>query len=297
MIHEFVIDPDVFITLEDTRYLREELQIHRGRVVGDFSGDWLTRVLAKTQKLPHLRRKRLHEWLKKIVLCARERQASHLSDGWLAAAKQIQVRDGQPYRAVLACEENEEARVVDARVVDSSCKIWHVPTQLKIKRQDEDLAGACRFFMLHANKILLVEPYFDPNRSVNRNPLKRILDPCKERIKQPPVVELHTHKHKSFNHGFENDAAEYLPRCVPAGVQLEIFIWISKRGGERFHRRYVLSDIGGMYYEGGLESGDSGHTTDVVLLEPKLNRDRKQDYHSSYSSFELSRKFTIEGEG
>ena len=50
--------------------------------------------------------------------------------------------------------------------------------------------------------------------------------------------------------------------------------------GERLHPRYILTNIGGIRYEGGLDPGGPHETTDVSLLTEELWLKRWEQYRS-----------------
>lgn len=66
------------------------------------------------------------------------------------------------------------------------------------------------------------------------------------------------------------ELATTLPGKLPANVQIKFFVWREREGGDRYHRRYVLTERGGIYVEGGLDRGTEGQTTDIGLLGEKV---------------------------
>ncbi len=296
MIHLFAVDPSIFLAgAELTSLVRSGLQLHRGRAIARFPANWSAEVSKKIASLAPMQRKRLMTWLEGVKTFSDCRRPLKAEQSWLGNAKSHQADVATSYRAILSTESDPRVRVLNIQDLEDEDQHWNVGTQTVIPRSNREIAEACKFFILHANKIILVEPYFDPGDEYKRRTLTSILRALPSRTIGKPEIELHTYKNPKFNKNFATDFVKELPDCVPKGFTVNGFLWEKIEGGERFHRRYVLTDIGGLYFEGGLDSGPIGETTDVVLLEPSLNRDRKKDYHPTSTKFSLVRQFFVSG--
>jgi hypothetical protein len=82
---------------------------------------------------------------------------------------------------------------------------------------------------------------------------------------------------------------------IPRGVVLKIVRWSEQAGGEKFHARYILTDIGGVRFDVGLDSGDPGQTTDVSLLDFTLYRQRWDDYQQATAEFKYEDEVVVLG--
>jgi hypothetical protein len=296
MIHVFAVDPTIFLVDPAlTSLVRAGLQLHRGRAIAKFPINWSAEVSKQIASLAPMQRKRLMTWLEEVKPFSDCKRHHDSECNWLANAKSHQGNAGTSYRAILSTESDAETRVLNIRGLEDSDEHWRVDSQAVIPRKNREIAEACKFFMLHANKIILVEPYFDPGDEHKRRTLTAILQTLPKRAGGKPEIELHTYKNPKFNLKFSEDFESEVPGCIPKGFTVNGFLWEKIEGGERFHRRYVLTDIGGMYFEGGLDSGQAGETTDVALLEPTLNRERKKDYHPMSTKFNLVRQFSVKG--
>lgn len=72
---------------------------------------------------------------------------------------------------------------------------------------------------------------------------------------------------------------------------------MEKEGGERFHARYILTDIGGCRIEKGLDEGqESGETTDIGLLDLPLYNQRWKEFQRESSVFDFGGEVKIIGE-
>jgi hypothetical protein len=66
-------------------------------------------------------------------------------------------------------------------------------------------------------------------------------------------------------------------------------------GGEKLHPRYILTDLGGVRVEVGLDSGDPGQTTDVSLLDRRIYEERSKDYQQPSAAFDYKDEIRITG--
>ena len=55
--------------------------------------------------------------------------------------------------------------------------------------------------------------------------------------------------------------------------------WTQRPGGENFHARYVMTELGGIRFDVGLDEGEPGETTDVSILPATLYARRWHDFH------------------
>ena len=75
---------------------------------------------------------------------------------------------------------------------------------------------------------------------------------------------------------------------IPVGGVLRIIRWKENPGGERFHRRYLLTESAGLNYEGGLDtSTGADQTTDVSLLDREHHARRWEEYDLASQVYEM----------
>jgi hypothetical protein len=118
----------------------------------------------------------------------------------------------------------------------------------------------------NCDELHLVDPHFGPEMAKWRRVLERILAlVAARRSGLPSKICLHC-RHKAKLDFFENEASAMAQR-IPAGVTLSFKRWAERPGGEKFHNRYLLTDIGGVILGVGLDAGNSGQTDDVNLMD------------------------------
>ena len=83
--------------------------------------------------------------------------------------------------------------------------------------------------------------------------------------------------------------SEKLSDLIPAGYCVKLKRWIWRKGGEKFHQRFILSDIGGVEVDPGLDDGNEGESFKVMLLKRKMFEKHWQDFITA-PAFDLAEK-------
>ena len=69
---------------------------------------------------------------------------------------------------------------------------------------------------------------------------------------------------------------------------MRVFVWAEGRGG-KLHNRYVLTEVGGIAVQTGLDRSPprSSHTDDLTVLSKEQHKARWAEYSASSSVFRL----------
>jgi hypothetical protein len=79
----------------------------------------------------------------------------------------------------------------------------------------------------------------------------------------------------------------HLPALIPSGTKLKAFFWLRKPEGKRLHPRFILTEMGGLQPDYGLDEGDAvGDTTIVSLMSENVWQTARSDYCSGSQSFD-----------
>jgi hypothetical protein len=57
-----------------------------------------------------------------------------------------------------------------------------------------------------------------------------------------------------------------LAAALPKGVALDAILWKERNGGLQFHERLIVTDVGGVVVDPGMDDGKPGETYDLRLL-------------------------------
>ena len=118
--------------------------------------------------------------------------------------------------------------------------------------------------------VKFIDPYFSACKQGHKKSLKAFLTILKaERPVGPPrSIEIHTRGDAATTE-FITDS--YKP-IIPTGLKVIIFQWQERPGGQKLHNRYILTDLGGISFQHGLDTGAVGETDDIARL-----------YHDQYT--------------
>jgi hypothetical protein len=86
------------------------------------------------------------------------------------------------------------------------------------------------------------------------------------------VCEIHfvDHERKPTSEVIEREAQNWFRGIIPNGMTVTLYRWKRRDGGEEFHARYILTELGGMRFDEGLAVGRAGEQSDVALMDPAL---------------------------
>ena len=65
---------------------------------------------------------------------------------------------------------------------------------------------------------------------------------------------------------FVQHCRDNIASALPKGVTLNVMLWKERNGGPQFHKRLVVTDIGGVDIDPGFDEGPPGETYDLQLL-------------------------------
>ena len=57
-----------------------------------------------------------------------------------------------------------------------------------------------------------------------------------------------------------------MKRIIPKGLKVTVFQWKERPNGQKLHNRYILTDLGGVSFHHGLDTGKEGEIDDITLL-------------------------------
>ena len=76
---------------------------------------------------------------------------------------------------------------------------------------------------------------------------------------------------------------------------MRVFRWEIEERGDELHARYVMTERGGIRYDFGLDEKKFNKTTDVMLMDPQVYKERWKNYQKETSPFKFHDVLTIEG--
>ncbi|KMJ52762.1 hypothetical protein ACG97_11885 [Vogesella sp. EB] len=276
MIKEFAVEPAAIVeSALRFQYVIEKFGISEGRVISEFPAKWKKLVYEAAQQ-EHHGKTELTKILEKIkhlpknALISLARPAG--TGDWLDIVKAEHQR--QPFDWVLTKSPEEIGQAVHLDAWDAGHPSLQNQRQERIARTAEEMARVCRPLLRVAKHVKLVDPHFDLNNLRYREPLARFIECLPENacidIFVAGLMLDGTRDH------LLNGANRFLPQRLHRGMQVKL--WGHAKG--RMHNRYVLSQLGGLFFGVGLDMavGDATPMDEVTLLEERIRVELWSEY-------------------
>lgn len=303
MLYEFALDPGVLNNWLSVRYFLENFGVPKGRLISRFPSKWKKMVYDACAYCNDIEKKRIEEKL--------------------ATADNKMLRSERPYNSELPWLDNAEnqhaaknfhaiisntnpkriADILIADELDETVPLWNIPREYCVQRRADDLSNYARPLIQTASEILFIDPHFNPEELRYRITLKNFLRDIKgnSRIKR---IEYHLNgdDSKPSKDYFETKCKEKLSSILPDGIEITFIRWKQKTseetgvvGAETLHPRYILTELGGIRIEHGLDEGEEGETTDISLLDLSVYSQRWKEYQKETTCFDFVDEIRIVG--
>lgn len=289
MFHEFALDPEVLKTWPAFRYLTDQFGMSHGRLISRFPNKWKKAVYEACESASPIDKSRIEEGLRRIdpKLYASGREYDSACQ-WIVNASRSHAE--HPFRAIITTAERSGANgATDHESISDNTECW-LPGLAPVRRQAAEMAAAAEKLLKSSAEIIFVDQHFSCAARHGR-PLAAFL----EVALQGAVI-----KRLEYHVGCNNKSADWFREALgrqvkhlnlPAGIPLTFYRWNEKPGGEEFHARYILTELGGLRFDVGLDDADddrSLQTTDVTAVDLETHCQRRSEYHAGSDSFALA---------
>lgn len=299
MIHEYAVEPAAVANWERFRFVTGHMGVQHARVIAEFPGGgrWqeFVRDACRAKNLPNVERTKIFEKLGRLDgKLMKQIRLYRNSDAWLTNVEAAHRE--RPFWAIIASARPGDAEpFLPIDELDEDAPYWKVRREQKVTRTAAAL-GACAVVLFRqCREMLFVDPYFDPRAERWQHTLVefariatatgRTFRRCEYHLKQVPENAF----------ALKQECLAYLPELLPAGFKLDVRRWRHMRQGERMHPRYILTEVGGLRIEKGLDEGAPGETTDVSLLDLDLCSARMREFDERHPSYQLLDEVTVCG--
>lgn len=296
ILKEFAVDPAVMAELSRCAYVLDQMGFPFGRMISGFPAwkkwkDLVRRACTEAGVLDVARKRIMHrvERAKGKFVPNDRLYKSQLK--WIANVRgQYPER---PFDAVITLlKEKGIGPCLVVEELSEDHPIWNVARGAVIDRTAAAIAQAAGPLVLHSREIVFVDPYFDPSIPKCRDPLGAVLAQATRSGRVLRRCEFHS-KVVTRDRGapiysakeFETLCQTHLPPVLPKELELSLVRWEQKWGGDKPHPRYILTETGGMSFEGGLYEGKPGESIDVAILEPAILERRRCEYQLDAQTF------------
>lgn len=255
MLKEYAVDPTCIGDWYLFRYLIESLGVPRGRLIAKYPSKWLKMVYVSCGSFTFQQKQKLELELSRIKKNGLSK-TSRTYDGnidWLENA--LAQHSINPFHAILSTENDETNQVLSVSEIMEADPLWRVQRTMIVPRKAVDMAATVSTLLSTAKHIILIDPHFGPENARHRRPLQAFLQAAvKDRSNGMPRVEVHA-QIKSSEDFLRDECRTKLANLIPAGLTVRFVRWTSRQGGQPLHNRYVLTDLGGVSFQHGLDDG------------------------------------------
>lgn len=193
---------------------------------------------------------------------------------------------------------------------DVSSNVWDPPAP-SVYRQPKEFAKALSPLLRSCSHLKFVDPYFDAGLADFRDTFAAFLEEAQNRRPSSTIrLEIHLAIHEGDRRNPLNksttdvsiasekikDFQRHIPPMIAKGSFAEVFVWSEKdpRGcpisnGEKLHNRYVLTNIGSIAAQTGLDRShpNQRHTDDLTILSKEQHENRWAQYDANSKCFYL----------
>ncbi len=295
MIHEYAVDPDSLASFNEIWQALEQFGVAHGRVVVQCPKRWWAIVKQNLENaretLPWVEYKSLEERCIRLrddrkIICRKNLNYKGEETTFIDAI--AGEHSQRPFRAVLQLDRvaGSPVPVLSRFDLHNGNALWKVRCSQSVRRTSDDLAAAVAPLLRICDDLLLVDPYF-ASKPQEYQSLIKMLRAAHASGNSFKRVEVHTNTRGEPE--FIRDKAKMLlaPR-LPKGIEIKVFRWTERNGGERLHDRFVLTDRGGIASSYGWDAGDSGQTTELSLMDDDSYRHRWNQYQRETAAFDLA---------
>jgi hypothetical protein len=309
MIYEYAIAPEALISWASNRsacyIIKDKFGIGTPRIMADYPRlkRWRKNFREASASLDEMSKSRLEELFKLLTETRILRTAGEGYDStasWLKNTEREERR--HEFKAIVATEDsaNNNHILLSEQIGEWPDHLWNAPRGSVVKRDLDSMIQALCPLLQQCTDLLFIDPYFRATQTKFRESIVALLN---ESIRCPVYenkkrIEIHVSadwdKCPSEDQ-FERDCQDKLTRELPLGLEVKLFRWKQRAGQEKLRNRYILTNLGGVSFGTGLDSGQTGESDDVNLLSRDQWQIRWQQYQEKSGAFRLERKFVIQG--
>ncbi|HUP79233.1 MAG TPA: hypothetical protein VM260_11825 [Pirellula sp.] len=284
MIKEYAVDPEGLGRLGPSWQLMDSIGIEHGRIIARFPKTWVECIYDAVEKsCPEIEKativERLNLLKKFVVRCAVSRP--FVGNSWLDNA--ITADLSNPFAAIITEQRvGENERLLHPFDAHSTDRKWKIKRGRIVKRTESAIAECVVPLTSISKHIRFVDPYCPTERL---NVIHEILTRTAEAIPRDRTIEIHASKLKSKPiEEIKSEITKRLLSKLPIFREITVVLWDADEFSKKIHARYVLTNLGGMRFDYGLQRDDD-EETEVELMSNDLYDDRWSDFDFNAKKF------------
>ncbi len=304
MIYEYAIEPALAVAWAKHRnefeYYYEKFGLGQSKIMSEFPKfkNWRKQFKQAASGAQDFELQRITALFNQLIerRIYRDGFSYDVTVTWLENAEKENGRC--PFHTILSAENPRKHKGILTPEAIKTSVLWKTEEQDYCPRTSNDMARLVSSMLSNCFEFYFIDPHFGPENSRHRRPLEAFLNEmavnrCGKPL--PNRIEIHT-SNKADSAFFKNTCQEKLPQLIPSGYRVRLKRWAERIGGEKFHQRFILTDIGGVEVDPGLDDGKEGESFKVMLLKRKMFEKHWAD-HIAAPAFDLAEDpIEIDGE-
>lgn len=291
MIYEYALDPNLVVNwaINGTGRVVGQFGMDQRRLLSDFPKDWKGQAYGEFYKHFEYDDTSLEFQNAQLEFDAyvqlltdhtvRRNRTIGENSSWFDEA--LREHNSHPFHAIMASHTGDGscAAVITPNVIDDiRDDRWYLPTIASARKTAAEIARAVAPLLKVANKIVLVDPYFDPSEPrflATFEEMMKIAFGASRCIETLPSVTIMTNVYQAHRRqdgeftasqkanvaaDLTHKANQHLPGHLPKGALVDFYCLEHPPSGDAFHNRFVLTDVGGVIAPYGLDDCSSGAT-------------------------------------
>ncbi len=298
MLHEYALDPGILNDWQFLQFMLGNFGIPQGRLISDFPRKkWKRMVYDTSNACREVDRHRIVQLLKYIDPKLTDSLREYNSEKpWIENAI-IQHADN-PFQAIITGSKSEgQPHILIPEDLHETNPYWVIGREQIVEKRAEAMAAMAARLLNISSHILFIDPHFKPHELRYRRPLELFLDQALigqnlQRIE----YHLKTDANGPTAEYFEQKCSELARHIITEGAELTFYRWKLRDSGDAFHARYILTELGGIRFEYGLDEAPGGSTTDITLLDTTVYSRRWSEFQVETAAYDLHDKFVVTGQ-
>jgi hypothetical protein len=292
---EFAIEPQSVCSWDRFRILIDACGISSGRLVSRFPKNWCKHVYeaCKDGNCREVELKRIEEKLASMraTMLRPQRSYEHQKD-WFENA--YNSHKEHAFHCIVANTlPGPLPKCLSVADVHADNTTWRVQRDMIVERNATDLVTAAQVLLELSREVILVDPHYGPETRRYETCAHFFEAACKGKALRSFSVHL---KSKSTSDFFVNEIrSKVLGKwSIPEDIPVFFIRWNEIASNADMHPRYVLTELGGIRYEHGLDAR-AGTNCDVSLIDNDVFEARRKEYSPASTPFKFADGVLIEG--
>jgi len=199
---------------------------------------------------------------------------------------------------------NSDPRIISRLDINDDNLVWKQESGLREIRQPKEMAEKTRVLLRFATEVKFIDPHYAGEKEHTNFFVECIKTLDSLRKEKRPKLEIHfsyrvsaadeLHVRKQVSRPvFETILKKTKCELSETTIPIKLFQWSSTEDGDRFHERYVVSDLGGIEFGGGLSTGRASEKTSVNRLSSSVREELFANYKAGSDVYDLLHHATL----